>query len=181
MRKDRLSENILSNLSTIKESNIIDGIKVRDFTDEEYPADWSQEMYPIYFVAKLVAERLEDEDKIDTDILKKVIRDVYVFAGSKDKEIDDYISKKLKEVNMCNHSGKGIKEAAETKREFEVFIEEVVSEEFTVEAVDMEDAANQMIEKYNSGNVVLEPGNLVSKSIMTRDPETGEETSWNEF
>lgn len=109
----------------------------------------------------------------------------YFFRGDdKSAIIAKYLldnKEKFMKQDKTKKKPKNIKEAKETKKQFEVFIEEVVSEEFTVEAVDMDEAAEIMMNKYNKGEVVLEPGNLVTKSIMVRDPDTEEETGWNEF
>ena len=183
-----ISTDILKGINKkLTESEVIDGGEIFDVVDEAWGENYSQDLIPAEYIARMVAQRVEDEDKIDVDIFNDLVEEVYNFAQSKEAEIESLITKKLKETNNCRPGGKGtkeakkIKEAAGTKREFEVYIEEIVNEEFTVEAVDMEEAEEQMIEKYNKGEVVLEPGNLVSKSIMVRDPETDEETSWNEF
>ena len=66
-------------------------------------------------------------------------------------------------------------------KEFEVYIEETCSQKFIVMAKDMEEAEEIAMEKYDEGEFVLEPGELVSKCMMTRDTETDEETNWCEF
>lgn len=75
---------------------------------------------------------------------------------------------------------KKLKEAS-GKKTFIVTIEETVDQDFEVEAVDMEEAEEIAIEKYNNGEFVLEPGNLTDKMISVRDPETDESTSFNSF
>ena len=113
-----LEESSPRNKNVVKEGKVIDGINVIDYTNETYPADWSQEMFPIDFVAKLVSQRLEDEDKVDTDILDKTIQDVYTFVGSKEAEIEEFISNKLKEVNNCNPKSKSpVKEGVKLGKE----------------------------------------------------------------
>lgn len=66
-------------------------------------------------------------------------------------------------------------------KEFEVYIEETCCQKFIVMAKDMEEAEEIAMEKYDEGEFVLEPGELTSKCIMTRDTETDEETNWMEF
>lgn len=63
---------------------------------------------------------------------------------------------------------------------FVICIEEMVSEEFEVEAETPDRALEIAEEKYNSGEFVLEPGNLVSKQMCITFP--GDEcTEWIEF
>jgi hypothetical protein len=183
-----ISTDILKGINRkLTESEVVDGSEIFDVVDEDWGENYSQDLIPAEYIARVVAQTVQDEDKVDIDVFNNLVEEVYNFAQSKEAEIEALISKKLKETNNCRPGGKGtkevkkIKEAAGTKREFEVYIEEVVNEEFTVEAASMEEAEEQMIEKYNKGEIVLEPGNLSSKSIMVRDPETDEETSWNEF
>ena len=64
---------------------------------------------------------------------------------------------------------------------FNITIEEVVSETFKIEANSMEEAMEIAEEKYNNCEVVLEPGNLVSKSMQCEDLETNETTDWVDF
>ena len=83
---------------------------------------------------------------------------------------------KLNESILSN-----LKEGAEGKKDFTVYIEETVSQGFTVEAVDDEEAADIAMEKYKNGEFVLEPGELTMKQMMVEDPETGDTTEWFEF
>lgn len=48
---------------------------------------------------------------------------------------------------------------------YTVTIRELIEQDFEVEADSLADAINIAKEKYNSGEFVLEPGNLVSKYI----------------
>jgi hypothetical protein len=66
-------------------------------------------------------------------------------------------------------------------KKFTITIEEMVSEDFEIEAETMEEAMDIAEEMYNNGDIVLEPGNLVSKQMMGEDTETGECTEWSEF
>ena len=66
-------------------------------------------------------------------------------------------------------------------KKFKIIIEEHVSEEFEVEAENMEEAFNIAEKKYYSGEFVLEPGN-VSHRLMSRETADGKEcTEWVEF
>ena len=60
-------------------------------------------------------------------------------------------------------------------KKFCVTIEEIISDEFEIEAESKEDAISKAIEKYKSGEFVLEPGNLESKKISIENDE------WIEF
>lgn len=66
-------------------------------------------------------------------------------------------------------------------KEFEITIEETVSQTFTVEANSMEEAMDIANEKYYDGEFVLEPGTLTGKQMMGYDPETDENTNWVDF
>ena len=66
-------------------------------------------------------------------------------------------------------------------KKFKIVIEEMVSEEFEIEAETLEEAMDIAEEQYNNGTIVLEPGNLVSKQMMVEDVDTGECTEWTEF
>lgn len=66
-------------------------------------------------------------------------------------------------------------------KKYEITIEEVISQTFEVEAEDIEKAMEIANEKYNRGKFVLEPGEVVSKSMMGYDSENESETNWVEF
>ena len=61
-------------------------------------------------------------------------------------------------------------------KKFKITIEEVVSEEFEVTAESVEDAVRIAEKKYNSGEFVLEPGNLTGKRLSVNDSD-----KWIEF
>lgn len=63
---------------------------------------------------------------------------------------------------------------------FVITIEEMVSQDFEVEADDMWDALDIAEEKYNKCEFVLEPGNLVAKQIAASGPYPYV-TKWAEF
>lgn len=63
---------------------------------------------------------------------------------------------------------------------FTITIEETVSQEFNVEAESAEEAMEIAEEKYNNGEFVLEPGELVCKQMAITSPND-EATEWTEF
>lgn len=67
------------------------------------------------------------------------------------------------------------------KKKFRVTIEEMVSQDFEIEAETMEEAMRIAEERYHSGDIVLEPGNLVCTQIMSEDMATGDCTEWTEI
>lgn len=66
-------------------------------------------------------------------------------------------------------------------KKFIITIEEMVSEDFEIEAETMEEAMEIAEERYNNGDIMLEPGNLVAKQMMGYDEEEDECTEWTEF
>jgi hypothetical protein len=66
-------------------------------------------------------------------------------------------------------------------KKFVVTIEEMVSQGFEIFAKDNEEAMQIAEEKYNNGEFVLSPGNLVCKQMSVRDTETNLECEWVEF
>ncbi len=63
---------------------------------------------------------------------------------------------------------------------YTVTIEEMVSQGFEVEADSAEEAMRIAEEKYDSGEFVLEPGELVAKQMAITSPDN-EATEWKEF
>ena len=61
-----------------------------------------------------------------------------------------------------------------------ITIEEMISEDFEVEAESAEEAMNIAEEKYKKCEFVLEPGNLTFKQMAVISPES-EATEWTEF
>lgn len=56
-------------------------------------------------------------------------------------------------------------------KKFRVCIEEIVSDEFEVEASDAAEALEVAEQKYFEGKLVLEPGNLCSTQIAITEPQ----------
>lgn len=64
-------------------------------------------------------------------------------------------------------------------KEYKVIIEETISGEFMVVAESEEDARKIAEKRYQDGEFVLSPGNLVSKKMAVVSEK--EETEWVEF
>ena len=62
---------------------------------------------------------------------------------------------------------------------FRVAIEETVIDEFLIEADDRDEALDIAIQKYKEGELVLEPGNLISNQIAAVNYTTP--TEWFKF
>jgi hypothetical protein len=54
-------------------------------------------------------------------------------------------------------------------KKYIVTIEETVSEDFVIEAESPQEARRIVTEKYNSGDLALEPGNLIEKKVSVSD------------
>lgn len=65
-------------------------------------------------------------------------------------------------------------------KKFVITIEELISQNFSVEANDAEEAMKIAEEKYKNNEFVLEPGNPVAKQMAIIGPED-EATEWCEF
>ena len=66
-------------------------------------------------------------------------------------------------------------------KKFKIIIEEHVSEEFEVEAENMEEAFVIAEKKYYSGEFVLEPGNVSYKLMSGETVDRKESIEWIEF
>ena len=64
---------------------------------------------------------------------------------------------------------------------FELTIEEEVSENFTIEVNTYEEAVNFAKEKYDKGELVLEPGYLISKRLAITNDKKVDGIEWIEF
>ncbi|MCD7778862.1 MAG: DpnD/PcfM family protein [Clostridiales bacterium] len=62
-----------------------------------------------------------------------------------------------------------------------VTIEEIISQNFEVQANAMKTALEIAAQKYKNGNFVLEPGNLVCKQICAKSLDGTENVDWCEF
>lgn len=65
-------------------------------------------------------------------------------------------------------------------KKFIITIEELLSQEFEVEAKNAEDAMNAAEEKYRTGEFVLELGEVSFRQMAITEPD-GEVTEWVEF
>ncbi|ERK48901.1 DpnD/PcfM family protein [Leptotrichia sp. oral taxon 879] len=66
-------------------------------------------------------------------------------------------------------------------KKFKIIIEKHVSEEFEVEAENIEEAFNIAEKKYYSGEFVLEPGNVSYKLMFGETVDRKESIEWIEF
>lgn len=65
-------------------------------------------------------------------------------------------------------------------KKYVITIEELISQNFVVEANDAEEAMEIAEKKYNNNEFILESGNLVTKQMAITEPEN-EATEWCEF
>lgn len=63
---------------------------------------------------------------------------------------------------------------------YTITIEEMVSQDFEVEAATADEAMEIAEQKYRDGEFVLEPGNLVCTQMAITDP-SDEATEWTEI
>lgn len=64
---------------------------------------------------------------------------------------------------------------------YKITIEEMVSQEFEIEAEDIGAALEMAEENYNKGKWVLKPGNLVCKQICAESHDGEDAVDWYEF
>ncbi len=62
-----------------------------------------------------------------------------------------------------------------------VAIEEHISEEFHVDAADIDEAMRMAEDAYNAGDMVVPPAPPTARLMQARDTVTGEVTEWTEF
>lgn len=67
------------------------------------------------------------------------------------------------------------------RKKYSITIEEMISKTFEIFAENDEQAENIAIEKYNSGEFVLDPGNLVSKQMQINNETEDYIIDWKEF
>ncbi len=64
---------------------------------------------------------------------------------------------------------------------YKIIIEEMVSQEFQIEAKDIETALETAEENYRKGEWVLDPGNLICKQICAESHNGKDAVDWYEF
>ena len=64
---------------------------------------------------------------------------------------------------------------------FYVTIEELISQDFKINANSIEEAISIAKEKYNGGKFVLTPGTLIAKQMQAKNEDSTEITEWTEF
>jgi hypothetical protein len=64
---------------------------------------------------------------------------------------------------------------------FSVTIEELISQDFKINANSIEEAVSIAKEKYDEGEFVLAPGTLIAKQIQVENEDSTETTEWTEF
>lgn len=67
------------------------------------------------------------------------------------------------------------------RNKYSITIEEMISKTFEIFAENDEQAENIAIEKYNSGEFVLDPGNLVLKQMQINNETEDYIIDWKEF
>lgn len=67
------------------------------------------------------------------------------------------------------------------RKKYSITIEEMISKTFEVFAENDEQAESIAIEKYKSGEFVLDPGNLVAKQMQINNETEGYIIDWKEF
>ena len=65
-------------------------------------------------------------------------------------------------------------------KKYYITIEETVSDTFEITAENEEQARSIAIEKYKSGELVLEPGNLIHKRLTVNN-NLNQKQEWTEF
>jgi len=73
----------------------------------------------------------------------------------------------------------GVRSQSAQMKMFRVAIEETVIDEFLIEANDKDEALDIAIQEYQEGELILEPGNLISKQIAAVNYTSP--TEWFEF
>ena len=66
-------------------------------------------------------------------------------------------------------------------KKFKIIIEEHISEEFEIEAENIEEAFNIAEKKYYSGEFVLKPGNVSYKLMFEETVDRKESIEWIRF
>ena len=63
----------------------------------------------------------------------------------------------------------------------DITIEELISQDFKINANSIEEAISIAKEKYNGGKFVLAPGTLIAKQMQAKNEDSTEITEWTEF
>lgn len=66
-------------------------------------------------------------------------------------------------------------------KKFKIIIEEHISQEFEVEAIDMEEAMDIAEDKYYNGEFVVEPSTPTATLMMAENEDGTECTDWSEI
>ena len=64
---------------------------------------------------------------------------------------------------------------------FRITIEEHISQEFIVEAMDIDEAMQIAEQKYHEGEFVVEPGIPIARMMQAESEDGAERTEWEEF
>ena len=67
------------------------------------------------------------------------------------------------------------------KAKYKVTIEELISEDFHIEANSLEEALKIAEQVYHVGKLVIENGHVTEKQMLGEDLQTGETTDWRSF
>lgn len=110
-------------------------------------------------------EPLSDEDVINYLFVLDFTEEELLELGFSEESIDS-----ANENNMSN----GFKK-------FKVTIEEVASQEFVIEADDLEEAEEKARKMYKTGKLVLENAELTSANLMASTMDGSISTSWSEI
>lgn len=64
---------------------------------------------------------------------------------------------------------------------YKITIEEIISQEFYIEASDINEAKNIAIERYKNGEIILENAHLIDKKIDVSNELNDELIEWESF
>ena len=84
-------------------------------------------------------------------------------------------------VDEMDKKGAKIIVKKEDSYDFFVTIEELISQDFKINANSIEEAVSIAKEKYDEGKFVLAPGTLIAKQIQAENEDSTETTEWTEF
>jgi hypothetical protein len=72
-------------------------------------------------------------------------------------------------------------EIKENRMKFFITIEETISETFEIEENSVAEAVKMAKRKYNSGEFIVESGNVTNRMIHAGEENSEEDTEWIEF